>query len=70
MTPTTNESLDLPTRSGDRPTTGPEIPHEQLDQTAPVELQEGLWRRMLADRTKDRGKPAYCTGSPTDPAIG
>lgn len=37
---------NLPTRSGRRPTTGPEIPHQQLDQTAPAELQEKLWHRM------------------------
>jgi Family of unknown function (DUF5519) len=48
MTPTTNKSFELPIRSGDRPTTGPAIPHQQLDQTAPVELQEELWRRMAA----------------------
>jgi hypothetical protein len=48
MTPISPKSLELPTRSGDRPTTGPEIPHQQLDQTAPVELQERLWRRMAA----------------------
>jgi hypothetical protein len=47
-TPTRNVSLELPTRSGKRPMTGPEIPHQQLDQTAPVELQEELWRRMAA----------------------
>ncbi|MFB4278134.1 luciferase family protein [Nonomuraea sp. MTCD27] len=33
-------------RLGERPTTTPEIPHQQLDQIAPVELQEELWRRM------------------------
>jgi phospholipase/carboxylesterase len=33
-------------RCGDRPATFPEIPHQQLDQIAPVELQEELWRRM------------------------
>jgi hypothetical protein len=48
MTSITNNSLELPTRSGDRPTTGPEIPHQQLDQTAPPELQEELWQRMAA----------------------
>jgi len=46
MRPITNNSLELPTRSGDRPTTGPEMPHQQLDQTAPPELQEELWQRM------------------------
>lgn len=48
MTPITNKSLDLPTRAGERPTTGPEIPHQQLDQTAPAALQEELWTRMSA----------------------
>lgn len=43
-----NHSLGLPTRAGEPPRTGPEIPHEQLDQTAPVELQQELWRRMSA----------------------
>lgn len=33
-------------RPGDRPVTSPEIPHQQLDQIAPAELQEELWRRM------------------------
>jgi hypothetical protein len=47
-TPTRNTPLELPTRSGERPTTGPEIPHQQLDQTAPAGLQEVLWRRMAA----------------------
>ena len=47
-TPTSNKSLELPIRTGERPTTGPEIPHQQLDQTAPAELQEELWRRMAA----------------------
>ncbi|SEH00010.1 phospholipase/carboxylesterase [Nonomuraea solani] len=36
----------LEERPGDRPATSPEIPHQQLDQIAPVELQEELWRRM------------------------
>lgn len=41
-TPTRNTPLELPTRSGKRPTTGAEIPHQQLDQTAAAELQEEL----------------------------
>ncbi|MFI7708864.1 luciferase family protein [Nonomuraea sp. NPDC049480] len=41
-----NKPLELPARSGKRPTTGPEIPHQQLDQTAPAKLQEELWQRM------------------------
>jgi hypothetical protein len=36
----------LPRRSGRLPATGPAMPHQQLDQTAPVPLQEELWRRM------------------------
>jgi Family of unknown function (DUF5519) len=47
-TPTNKNSLELPLRSGVRPSTGPEMPHQQLDQTAPAELQEELWRRMAA----------------------
>ncbi|HEX4814307.1 MAG TPA: luciferase family protein [Nonomuraea sp.] len=35
-------------RRGPRPKTNPEIPHQQLDQISPVELQEELWRRMSA----------------------
>jgi phospholipase/carboxylesterase len=39
---------ELPIRPGKRPATGPAIPHQQLDQIAPVNLQEELWRRMGA----------------------
>ncbi len=35
-------------RSGTRPTTSPEIPHEQLDQTPSLTIQAELWRRMIA----------------------
>jgi len=35
-------------RPGTRPTTSPEIPHEQLDQTPSLTLQAELWRRMIA----------------------
>ncbi|MEV1172498.1 luciferase family protein [Nonomuraea sp. NPDC049784] len=38
----------LPARRGPRPATTTGIPHQQLDQIAPVELQENLWRRMSA----------------------
>ncbi len=37
---------ELPVRSGVRPTTGPAMPHQQLDQNAPPSLQEELWQRM------------------------
>ena len=35
-------------RPGTRPSTSPEIPHEQLDQLSPLEIQAELWRRMIA----------------------
>lgn len=41
-------SLTLPARKGVRPKTGPSIPHQQLSQTAPIELQDVLWQRMSA----------------------
>jgi hypothetical protein len=44
--PTT--TTQLPHRSGPRPATGPAIPHEQLDQIAPPDVQQELWRRMAA----------------------
>ena len=37
--------LSLPVRSGPPPETGPAIPHQQLTQNAPVELQEALFVR-------------------------
>jgi hypothetical protein len=40
--------LALPERSGDRPKTGPEIPHQQLSQNAPVSLQDELWQLMTS----------------------
>lgn len=40
------QTLILPTRKGARPQTGPAVPHQQLSQTAPVELQDVLWERM------------------------
>src|ERR1700737_2414909 len=43
---TTSNTHGLPQRPGDRPTTGPEIPHQQLSQNAPLPLQEELWHRM------------------------
>lgn len=39
-----NESW--PERAGKRPKTTPTNPHEQLEQNAPAELQEELWKRM------------------------
>lgn len=40
--------MTITQRLGARPTTSPEIPHEQLDQTSPLTLQAELWRRMIA----------------------
>jgi hypothetical protein len=39
--------MKLSTRPGPPPRTGPAIPHQQLDQNAPLELQEELWQRMI-----------------------
>jgi len=39
-------AIELPQRSGSRPTTALAMPHQQLDQTPPVALQEALWGRM------------------------
>jgi hypothetical protein len=46
MATNTESSTVLPQRIGSRPRTGPEIPHQQLDQIAPGEVQTELWRRM------------------------
>ncbi|WP_223479113.1 luciferase family protein [Oricola indica] len=48
-------AIHLARRSGAKPETSVEIPHRQLDQNAPVELQERLWDRM-------RGLPGVETG--------
>jgi len=37
--------LDLPERRGPAPRTNPTMPHQQLDQTAPADLQEALLAR-------------------------
>jgi len=37
---------DVPTRTGERPTTNPHMPHTQTSQQAPVELQEALFQRI------------------------
>jgi hypothetical protein len=39
-------AFSLPPRVGHGPQTRPAIPHQQLDQNAPVEIQELLWKRM------------------------
>ena len=40
--------LTLPPRAGDRPETNMELPHSQVSQTAPVELQEELFARAAS----------------------
>jgi hypothetical protein len=42
------ETMVLPRRAGERPRTGPAMPHQQLDQIAPQPLQEELWERMAS----------------------
>jgi hypothetical protein len=37
---------ELPNRAGPGPRTNPGLPHSQLSQNAPVDLQEILWLRM------------------------
>src|SRR5690348_11472973 len=44
----TERATTLPRRSGATPVTRQEMPHQQLDQTAPAAMQEELWRRMRA----------------------
>jgi hypothetical protein len=39
---------DLPLRAGDRPQTNPQMPHQQVSQNAPAELQEALFERAAA----------------------
>jgi hypothetical protein len=43
-----DQDLQLPPRAGARPVTHQAMPHQQLDQIAPADLQEELWRRMEA----------------------
>jgi hypothetical protein len=43
-----DHDLQLLPRTGERPATHKAMPHQQLDQIAPAELQEELWRRMEA----------------------
>lgn len=45
----------MPLRRGPRPTTTPTSPHTQLDQTAPVELQDRLREHALALPGVSRG---------------
>ncbi len=47
--------LDLPVRRGPRPTTTPTNPHVQLDQNAPVELQDQLRDHALSLPGVSRG---------------
>ena len=38
----------LPPRAGDRPETGPEVPHLQYTQTSPPQIKEETWQWMAA----------------------
>lgn len=40
--------LDLPVRDGERPHTNPHMPHTQVSQNAPADLQETLFQRVAA----------------------
>lgn len=40
--------VDLPVRAGDRPQTNPHMPHQQVSQNAPAEMQEALFDRVAA----------------------
>ena len=42
----TQNTIQLPKRTGPAPQTGPMVPHEQLSQNAPSAIQEALWDRM------------------------
>lgn len=48
-------TISLAARRGEKPSTSSSIPHCQLDQNAPIELQERLWEKM-------RGLPGIRTG--------
>ena len=41
-----NHYTRLPSRQGPKPATTPSTPHQQLDQSSPLELQSILWQRM------------------------
>ncbi|MGN9841850.1 luciferase domain-containing protein [Nonomuraea sp. H19] len=41
--------LSLPARAGDRPRTGPSVPHVQLSQTSPGEIREQLEQWMSTE---------------------
>lgn len=67
---------DLPLRRGSRPHTGPMMPHQQLDQNAPVALQELLFERIrrlpgvsvAPSRVSVPGARAFVFEAPTDRA--
>ena len=45
MSSALNRATSLPARSGPRPQTGPSMPHQQLNDNAPAEIQEKLFER-------------------------
>jgi hypothetical protein len=60
---TTSNPPALPERSGDHPKSGPEIPHQQLNQIAPASLQEELWHRMTGLEGVRPGRSHVCGDS-------
>ncbi|WP_327583941.1 DUF5519 family protein [Nonomuraea sp. NBC_00507] len=48
----------LPTRAGDRPRTGPSVPHVQLSQNSPDEIREQLKRWMTGGLPGTRIRPS------------
>ena len=71
----TDGPLELPERPGPRPDTGPAMPHQQLSENAPAELQEELWRRMGSlggrpDRTERGVAPRDTRPAPRSRARG
>ncbi|MER6947552.1 luciferase family protein [Nonomuraea sp. NPDC000554] len=50
--------LSLPTRAGDRPRTGPSVPHVQLSQNSPGELREQLKQWMSSELPATEVRPS------------
>lgn len=50
--------LSLPARAGDRPRTGPSVPHVQLSQNSPAEIREQLRQWMSTELRGTRIRPS------------
>ncbi|MGI5286248.1 luciferase family protein [Nonomuraea polychroma] len=50
--------LNLPARSGDRPRTGPSVPHVQLSQRSPDEIREQLKQWMSTELPSTEIRPS------------